>query len=66
MPYRGRLELVIDTDGRVESATLLDSVHPSYDQVLLRAAREWTYEPALKDGQPVKFRKVLAINVEHR
>ena len=64
MRHRGLLELIIDVEGYVESATLLDPVHPAYDDALLRAAREWTYEPARRNGQPVKFRKVLAINLE--
>ena len=31
--------------------------------VLLLAAKSWRYEPAVKDGKPVKFKKVLAMSV---
>jgi hypothetical protein len=61
--YSGRLELIIDDQGAVEKATLLKSIWPSYDAVLLMAAKRWRYEPARKDGQPVKFIKYLDITV---
>jgi len=61
--YSGRLELIIDQQGTVEKATLLKSIWPSYDAMLLQAAKKWRYQPALKDGQPVKFIKYLDITV---
>jgi Gram-negative bacterial TonB protein C-terminal len=62
--FRGQLELVIDESGAVESATLADPIWPSYDGVLLQAARKWRYQPAMKDGKPVRFRRVMDINVD--
>lgn len=62
--FRGLLEVVIGMDGQVESAVLVNPIHPSYDEVLLHAARDWTYEPARLNGEPVRFRKVFAINLE--
>jgi tetratricopeptide (TPR) repeat protein len=61
--YSGRLEVIINEQGAVEKATLLKSVWPTYDPALLQAAKLWRYEPALKDGQPVKFIKYLDITV---
>jgi hypothetical protein len=61
--YSGRLELVINEQGGVETATLVRSIWPSYDGLVLEAAKRWRYQPALKDGRPVRFRKFLDITV---
>jgi TonB family protein len=60
---RGVLEIVIDQKGRVISAAVRESVHPIYDSLVLTAARDWKYQPATFDGQPVKYRKLIQINV---
>jgi TonB family protein len=64
--FTGTLEIVVDEKGAVENVTLVEPVWPPYDAALLHAARGWRYEPALKDGKPVKFKRVLAINVDLR
>ena len=60
---RGVLEVVIDQKGRVTSAAIRESVHPIYDNLVLTAAREWKYQPATFEGQPVKYRKLIQINI---
>ena len=60
---RGVLEIVVDEQGRVTSAAVRESVHPIYDSMLLNAARDWRYKPAMFDGTPVKFRKMIQINI---
>jgi TonB family protein len=60
---RGVLELVIDEQGRVVEMTVRVSVHPTYDAMLLDAARNWRYRPAQLNGAPVTFRKSIQINV---
>jgi len=60
---RGVLEIVVDEKGRVTSAIVRESVHPIYDNLVLNAARDWKYQPATFDGQPVKYRKMIQINV---
>jgi len=60
-PRRGMLELVIDESGSVTSAVLKKTLHPSYDTVLLRAARRWKFQAATKDGVPVRYRKLIEI-----
>lgn len=62
--FKGRLELVIGETGTVETVTLVEPVWPAYDAALVQAARKWRYRPALKDGKPVKFRRVLDINID--
>jgi hypothetical protein len=43
-------------------ARLQKALNPRYDQLLLAAARNWTYRPAMRDGQPTSF--VKAVRVE--
>jgi TonB family protein len=60
---RGIIEVVIDEQGRVSFAAVRSSVHPMYDASLLAAARDWRYQPATFAGKPVKYRKMIQINV---
>jgi hypothetical protein len=64
--FTGTLELVIDESGQVEDVTLLKPVWPPYDPMLIEAARRWRYAPALKNGKPVKFKRVMVINLDPR
>ena len=61
--YRGVLRLVIDKSGTVESATMLTGTRPAYDQLLVRAAREWKFEPAQKQGRPVRYLRIVEIHL---
>lgn len=59
--FSGLIEVVIDETGKVTSAVVSKSVNPVYDRLLLGAARRWQYRPALHNGRPVKFRRVVAV-----
>ena len=61
--FRGAIRVQISADGKVTSAEILKSVHPAYDQSLLRAARAWLYEPAKKDGVPISSEKTVEVAV---
>jgi outer membrane biosynthesis protein TonB len=61
--YQGALALVIDENGNVESVALLEGVQLEYNAVLLRAVRLWKFRPAIKDGVPVRYRKVVGIHL---
>lgn len=61
--YRGVLRLLIDEQGKVEQAALVQKVMDSYDPLLLAAARSWTFRPARRNGQPVKYQKVIGITL---
>jgi hypothetical protein len=61
---RGLLEVVIDELGRVIGMSMRGSIHPSYDAQVLMAARDWKYKPATFNGKPVKFRRLISINVQ--
>jgi tetratricopeptide (TPR) repeat protein len=59
----GQLELIIDETGAVESATIVQSLDPRYNLLVLGAAKFWRYRPATVDGAPVKFRKRIQMTV---
>jgi TonB family protein len=64
--YRGALELIVDQDGKVTSVRLLDSVHPAYDPQLIKAAADWKFRPATKNGKPVKYRYILDVHLSRQ
>jgi hypothetical protein len=39
------------------------SIDPSYDSMLVSAAKKFQYQPATIDGMPVKYLKRLTITV---
>jgi hypothetical protein len=57
----GRMELIILPDGTVESAKLIGQPRSVVDSMLLSAAKAWEFQPAIKDGRPVRYRKTVWI-----
>jgi len=53
------LEVVISQRGEVERIKLLSPPRRMVDVMALSAAKMWTFDPALKDGVPVRYRLVL-------
>jgi TonB family protein len=64
IPRNGKLEVVIDESGAVESAIMTGSVTPGYDLMVLTATKSWRYKPATVNGVPVKFRKTVQITIK--
>lgn len=62
---RGVVEVVIDEQGRVSAISVRESVQPMYDADLIAKGREWRYQPATLNGVPVKFRKMIQLNINH-
>lgn len=58
------LELFIDERGVVENVFVRESINPRYDDQLVAAARKFQYQPATLDGAPVRYRKLLQVNVK--
>lgn len=54
-----KLEVVISQRGEVERIKLLSPPRRMVDLMALSAAKMWTFDPALKDGAPVRYRLVL-------
>ena len=61
--FHGVLEVIVDEDGAVASRTMSEPAFPSYDRELLKTAQRWKYTPAIKDGRPVKYRKVITVTL---
>ena len=60
---KGMLFVVVDETGRVESAIVTEPTDRVYDQLLLAAAKTWTYRPATRDGPPVRYRKRIQVTL---
>jgi len=57
------MDVIIGTDGSVESATMGGQPNPAYDRLLLQAAKSWQYQPATLNGTPVKYRKRIQLTL---
>jgi TonB family protein len=66
MYFRGVLEVVVDENGAVKEVTMRQTVSPHYDPSLVAAAKQWQFKPAMKDGKPVKYRKLIEIILQPR
>jgi len=62
--FHGTLEVTIDVQGSVTTVVLRQPMLPAFDAALIKAARTWTYKPALLNGKPVPFRKVIEIEIQ--
>lgn len=57
VPVQGTvvLQLVVDQTGRPTQIAVLEPLGSGLDQNALKAASEWRFEPATKDGQPISI-----------
>ncbi len=55
-------ELIIDRAGRVERVRLTSAVNQLQDKMLLAAAKAWLFQPAVRDGQPVRYQLRLRVS----
>lgn len=63
IPRTGKVELIIDESGLVETAMMTVSLTNMYDAMVLAATRTWRYKPATLNGAPVKYRKIVQISL---
>ena len=54
-------EVLVDESGDVEEVKLLSRPSPILATMLLSAAKNWKFRPALNDGRPVKYRLLLDV-----
>ena len=57
----GRIELVVREDGSVESVKLVGQQRDIIDGLFLSVAKAWRFQPAMKNGSPVRYRKTVWI-----
>jgi TonB family protein len=60
----GLIDVVIDENGDVESARVVQTVTAQYDKLALAATKNWHYQPATLNGVPVKYRKPIQVTVK--
>jgi len=59
--FRGVLRVIINQQGKIESSSLVVPANPTYDPLLLAAVKDWQYKPATREGQPVRYQKLIPI-----
>lgn len=64
--WTGAIEILIDETGKVLSAQMATPVQAIYDKQLIQAAFTWKYRPALKDGVPARYSKIINVRVDSR
>jgi hypothetical protein len=57
------MELVIAPDGSVERVRLVSTPRRMADMMLLSGAKLWKFAPAVKNGEPVRYRTTLSWTV---
>ena len=61
--YYAVIEVTIDEQGTVTTVALQQRVQPAFDEALIKAARSWKFKPALLNGTPVPYVKVIEIQI---
>jgi len=62
--YTGSIEVLIDETGSVVGANIREKINAIYDPLIVAAAAKWKYRPALRNAQPVKYRKVIPVTLK--
>jgi hypothetical protein len=57
----GYFDVIITETGDVERVQLVSPMRRFQERMLMAAAKAWKFRPALRDGQPVRYRMRIAI-----
>ncbi|MFL6279553.1 MAG: energy transducer TonB [Vicinamibacterales bacterium] len=60
----GVVTVIINELGDVETVTMTVPVNPVYDRLAVATAKNWKYRPATVNGVPVKFRRVVLLDLK--
>jgi hypothetical protein len=55
-----RVEVIVMPDGTVERIRFVDGPIRMADVLLVQAVKTWTFTPARKDGEPVRYQTVIS------
>jgi protein TonB len=59
----GTLELTVTETGTVEHVKLISASSRYQERMLISAAKTWRFQPAMKNGRPVRFRARVRITI---
>ena len=59
----GVLEIVVSATGAVEQVRLASGARRFQDRMIVAAAKAWRFEPATKDGHPVRYRTRIRVTL---
>jgi TonB family protein len=48
------VDVVVGTNGCSENITVVRKLHPELDEIAKQTVSSWKFQPAMKDGHPVK------------
>lgn len=52
-----RVEILVSAEGEVESARMVGGEPSYFDGMILSAVKGWRFQPATRDGRPVRYRQ---------
>jgi TonB family C-terminal domain len=58
------LDITIDENGRISDLKLIQGIEQSIDETVIATVRQWTFNPANRDGQPVASEQELRFHYE--
>ena len=59
----GTLEFVVAESGAVERVHLVSPANRYQERMLVAAAKTWQFQPATRDGRPVRFRTRIRVTL---
>jgi periplasmic protein TonB len=59
----GTLEVVVTESGTVEHVHLISPANRFQERMLVAAAKTWQFQPAMRDGRPVRYRKRIRVTL---
>lgn len=58
---RVRVEFIVDTEGRVHNAFVVETSHPGFDEAAVTGVSRWRFRPGYKNGRKVNTRMQVPI-----
>lgn len=59
----GTLELLVNEQGTVDHVVLVSPANRYQERMLVAAAKAWLFDPATRQGQPVRFRARIRVTL---